>query len=139
MTAVAEQALLDVDELWFESTRLLGEREGCPAVLRSAPQERGADMSVDRDRQLDELAQHAFDSVPKHPVLLEKVNGDLAQGLEIVEQAADEGEASLNDPGVKLARAHPVISSRSIARNRSVSRRSMMAAICALAKSPGLR
>lgn len=99
-------------------------------------QQCGTEVPVDRDRQLDQLAQHTFDSVPKHPVPLKQVHGDLAHGLEIVEEVADQREASLHYAGVELSGAHEDNSSSSRARNRSVSIRSMMAAICSLAKSP---
>jgi hypothetical protein len=37
--------------------------------------------SHDPDRQLDLVAEHTFDSVPQHPVPLERVHGDFAHEL----------------------------------------------------------
>ena len=81
------------DQVWYLGPRHMGEREGCPVVLRGDPTA-WRQHSVNRDRQFDELAQHAFDSVPKQPVLLKKVHGDLAHALEILKQAAGKCTAS---------------------------------------------
>jgi len=63
--------------------------------------------------------------------------GRRPQLLEIVEKLTEQSKLRLQRVSVERSWRHELSSSRSSRRNQSVSMRSVMAAICALAKAPG--